>query len=85
MDVRQCTQCGKVKPLEEYYKSGVVISTWCKQCENGRNLERYHEKKQGLPAKKRTGKKPKPEKYADSVLGNMDLDHFDIPFDSDDY
>ena len=88
MDVKQCTKWGKIKPLDQYSKGSVYAGgrrTWCKQCDNEHHAELYQKRKNGVQVtpKKRARKKPKPEAYADYILGQIDLDEFELP--ADDY
>lgn len=39
--MKQCKQCGEIKPIDEYYKKGTSLQAYCKPCSRSRMREYY--------------------------------------------
>ncbi len=48
--MKKCSKCGKIKPFEEFHKNGFKkdgtqkYRSYCKECANKIEIERYHNK-----------------------------------------
>jgi hypothetical protein len=42
---KECSQCGEIKPIEEYYNNGNRPHSFCKKCLNLKSVERFRERK----------------------------------------